>query len=409
MAVPKLRFKRDDGADYPEWKERKLLDFAKRITRKNEGNVCKLPLTISAQFGLIDQIEFFNRTVASKDMSTYYLLMNGEFAYNKSIAKGYPVGAIKRLDRYDVGAVSPLYLCFKLNGDLIHSDFAVQYFETDKWHSGVFDIAQEGARNHGLLNVSVSDFFETVHKLPSDIEEQQKIADFLSDVDTLITTSEQELLKLKELKKGCLQKMFPRGDADVPEVRFPGFTGAWERRKLGDEFQRVNERNDGSFGREHWISVAKMYFQDPDKVQSNNLDTRTYIMRYGDIAFEGHPNSEFKFGRFVANDIGDGIISELFPIYRHKNEYDNSYWKYAIQIERIMRPIYAKAITSSGASSNKLNEEHFLRESIFVPNLEEQKAIGTFFADLDNLIALHQRECEKYKELKKGLLQQMFV
>lgn len=194
----------------------------------------------------------------------------------------------------------------------------------------------------------------------------------------------------------------------TPEIRFPEFTDDWEQRKLGDEFERVNERNDGSFGINHWISVAKMYYQDPEKVTSNNLDTRTYVMRVGDIAFEGHPNAEFEFGRFVANDIGDGIISELFPIYRHKLDYYNPYWKYAIQIERIMRPVYAKAITSSGASSNKLNEEHFLRESILVPTIEEQKKIGDYFTMLDNLITLHQHKCDTIKELKSCMLKKMF-
>jgi len=193
-----------------------------------------------------------------------------------------------------------------------------------------------------------------------------------------------------------------------PEIRFIGYNDAWEQRKLGDEFERVNERNNGQFGITHWISVAKMYYQEPDKVQSNNLDTRTYVMRKGDIAFEGHPNSEFQFGRFVANDIGDGIISELFPIYRHKLPYENSYWKYAIQLERVMRPIYAKAITSSGASSNKLNEEHFLRESILVPQLDEQRAIGAFFISIDNLITLHQRKLDKLYKIKKSMLGKMF-
>lgn len=175
------------------------------------------------------------------------------------------------------------------------------------------------------------------------------------------------------------------------------FTNAWEQRKLGEEFEKVNERNDGSFGREHWISVAKMYFQDPDKVQSNNIDTRTYVMRKGDIAFEGHPNVDFKFGRFVANDIGAGVVSELFPIYRHKQAYDNNYWKHAIQLEHIMAPIFAHSITSSGNSSNKLDSKHFLRQKISVPKLEEQKQIGSFFANLDHLITLHQRKCENFK------------
>ncbi|MHA6488622.1 restriction endonuclease subunit S [Bacillus cabrialesii] len=193
-----------------------------------------------------------------------------------------------------------------------------------------------------------------------------------------------------------------------PQIRFAKFTDAWEQRKLGDEFSKVNERNDGSFGKEHWISVAKMYFQDPEKVQSNNIDTRTYVMREGDIAFEGHPNAEFKFGRFVANDIGDGVVSELFPIYRHKSEFDNNYWKHAIQIERIMAPIFTKSITSSGNSSNKLDEKHFLRQSIFVPTIEEQHKIGDLFKNLDNLITLHQRKYDKLVILKKSMLEKMF-
>ena len=198
------------------------------------------------------------------------------------------------------------------------------------------------------------------------------------------------------------------GQKNVPKLRFKGYEDAWEQRKLGSEFKKVNERNDGTFGKEHWISVAKMYFQDPDKVQSNNIDTRTYVMRFGDIAFEGHPNNEFQFGRFVANDIGDGVVSELFPIYRHKNQYYNNYWKYAIQQERIMAPIFAKSITSSGNSSNKLDPKHFLRQKIRIATLEEQKNIGDFLTEMDTLITLHQRKYDALKSMKKTLLSKMF-
>lgn len=193
-----------------------------------------------------------------------------------------------------------------------------------------------------------------------------------------------------------------------PQLRFKGFTDDWEERKFGDEFKKVNERNNGSFGREHWISVANMYFQDPEKVQSNNINTRTYVMRIGDMAFEGNKSSKFKYGRFVVNDIGNGVVSELFPIYRHNNEYDNSYWKNAIQIERIMAPIFAKAITSSGVSSNKLDNNHFLNQKICIPPLKEQQKIGSFFKQLDDTIALHQRKLDLLKEQKKGYLQKMF-
>lgn len=194
----------------------------------------------------------------------------------------------------------------------------------------------------------------------------------------------------------------------IPNIRFKGFTDDWEQRKFGDEFQRTNERNDGSFGAEHWISVAKMYFQDPEKVQSNNLDTRTYVLRYGDIAFEGNKSKDYKYGRFVANDIGDGIISELFPIYRHISIYDNQFWKYYFKNDSIMAPIFAKALTSSGASSNKIEEKDLVKQIMLVPNLDEQSKIGTYFEEIDHLITLHQRKCEQTKELKKFMLQKMF-
>ena len=194
----------------------------------------------------------------------------------------------------------------------------------------------------------------------------------------------------------------------VPKLRFPGFTEDWEQRKLGNLYKRVNERNDGTLGRDKWISVAKMYFQDPDKVQSNNLDTRTYVMKKGDIAFEGHPNNEFKFGRFVLNDIGTGIISELFPIYRPITEYDLDFWKYAIQLERVMAPIFAKSITSSGNSSNKLDHNHFLNQELLVPNIDEQKKIGTLLSILSKNITLHQCKLEHLNLKKKALLQKLF-
>ena len=196
--------------------------------------------------------------------------------------------------------------------------------------------------------------------------------------------------------------------ANKPRIRFRGFTEDWEQRKLGDLYKRVNERNDGTLGRDKWISVAKMYFQDPDQVQSNNLDTRTYVMKKGDIAFEGHPNNEFKFGRFVLNDIGTGIISELFPIYRPITEYDLDFWKYAIQLERVMAPILAKSITSSGNSSNKLDHNHFLNKELLVPNIEEQKKIGTLLSLLSKNITLHQCKLKKLNLAKKSLLQKLF-
>ena len=197
-----------------------------------------------------------------------------------------------------------------------------------------------------------------------------------------------------------------------PKVRFKRDDGssypAWTLTRLSDLFQRVNERNNGQFDNTKWISVAKMYYQAPEKVQSNNIDTRTYVMRYGDIAFEGHPNEDFMYGRFVLNDIGDGVISELFPIYRFKQDYVLKYWKYAIQVEKVMAQVYRKAITSSGASSNKLNEEDFLRESIRVPCLEEQQKIADFLSSVDEVIASSEEEVANLETQKKAAMKKFF-
>ena len=170
---------------YLSWEQRKLGEVAHRVIRKNEGNQSDLPLTISAQRGLVDQRDYFNNQVASRDMSGYYLLEKGEFAYNKSTSGDSPWGAIKRLTKYEKGCLSTLYICFGLDqGD---PDFFVTYYETNRWHGAVQIIAAEGARNHGLLNIAPDDFFETALTLPCSTEEQKQIGCFFTQLDALIT------------------------------------------------------------------------------------------------------------------------------------------------------------------------------------------------------------------------------
>ena len=190
-----------------EWTAFKLNDFATRITRKNNG-ATDIPLTISAQYGLIDQRDFFSKVVASTDMSGYYLLHRGEYAYNRSTSNDYPFGSIKRLDLYDKGAVSTLYLCFAIKEEVVLSDFARWYFESSQWYRGVNEICAEGARNHGLLNVPTDGFFNTVHILPSDIEEQSRIAAFLSRIHEKVIQAQEELDELNSLRKGLMQQLF---------------------------------------------------------------------------------------------------------------------------------------------------------------------------------------------------------
>ena len=186
-SVPEIRFA---GFTDP-WEQRKLEDIANRVTRKNEGE-SDLPLTISSQYGLVDQRTFFNNQVASKDMSGYYLLRKGEFAYNKSTSGDSPWGAVKRLVRYEKGCVSTLYICFGLDG--ADPDFLVTYYETDRWYKAVQMIAAEGARNHGLLNIAPNDFFDTALILPPSREEQELIGLFFARLDNLITLHQRKRL-----------------------------------------------------------------------------------------------------------------------------------------------------------------------------------------------------------------------
>ena len=175
------------------WEQRKLGEIAERIVRKNEKLESTLPLTISAQYGLIDQNEFFDKRIASKDVRGYYLIKKGEFAYNKSTSVDAPLGAIKRLDKYNNGVLSTLYILFKIiDNTSTSSDYLVTYYSTDLWHKGIQSIAAEGARNHGLLNIAPNDFFETMLSIPLNVSEQKKVGGFFISLDHLITLHQLE-------------------------------------------------------------------------------------------------------------------------------------------------------------------------------------------------------------------------
>ena len=200
---PELRFPGFTDA----WEQRKLSQITVRVTRKN-GNQSDLPLTISAQDGLVDQRKYFNRQVASRDMSNYYLIKKGEFAYNKSYSEGYPFGAVKRLDYYDIGVLSTLYILFEITDKNISSDFLVSYYMTHLWYKEVSKRAAEGARNHGLLNISTEDFFNSELNIPNSIEEQVKIGNLIKQFDKFITLHQRKLDHLQLQKKALLQQMF---------------------------------------------------------------------------------------------------------------------------------------------------------------------------------------------------------
>jgi type I restriction enzyme S subunit len=385
---PAIRFQGFDG----DWEQRKLGEVAERVTRKNKNLESTLPLTISAQDGLIDQNEFFNKTVASRDVSGYYLMKNGEFAYNKSYSNGYPWGAVKRLDRYDMGVLSTLYIIFKPTK--VDSTFLAKYYDTDNWYKEVSKHAAEGARNHGLLNIAASDFFETELLIPSNIEEQSRIGDFFSSLDNLITLHQRKHEKLKIFKKAMLEKMFPKNGQKVPELRFPGFDEDWEQRKLGELLD---------------VSTGKLDAN--AMVEDGEYDFYTSgIKKYRiDIpAFEGPAITIAGNGATVGYmHLADGKFNAYQRTYVLEGFQADRQFLYSEISNRLPRKIAEEARTG--------NIPYIVMDMLTDLNIslpvteEEQRKIGTFFSNLDNLITLHQRKVEKLQIIKKSVLEKMFV
>ena len=412
---PQLRFK---GFTDP-WEERKLSSISERVTRKNKNNESTLPLTISAQDGLVDQNDFFNKQVASRDVTGYFLVKNGEFAYNKSYSNGYPWGAIKRLDKYDMGVLSTLYIVFRPTK--INSQFLVSYYDTTRWYREVSKNAAEGARNHGLLNIAPTDFFNTLLVVPKIVDEQQKIGTFFQQLDHLITLHQRKLAKLKELKQGYLQKLFPKNGSKFPQLRFAGFADAWEQRK----FEYLLDENDGirrgPFGsalkKECFVSQSDYVVYEQQNAIYNKYETRYNITK---DKFEELKKFELKpedfimsgagtIGRIsrVPHGIDKGVFNQALIRFRIDNRITDS--EYFLQF--IRADFMQKKLTSTNPGSaitNLVPMSEVKKWGILVPQINEQSKIGIFFKQLDKTITLHQRKLEKLQELKKGYLQKMF-
>ena len=400
---PAIRFKGFTDA----WEQRKLGEVVERITRKNENLESTLPLTISAQYGLINQNEFFDKRIASKDVSGYFLVRNGEFAYNKSTSSDAPWGAIKRLDRYESGVLSTLYIVFKiLDERKTSSDYIVTYYNTDLWHKGIQAIAAEGARNHGLLNVAPADFFETNLTMPKNYAEQQQIGSFFQQLDHLITLHQRKYDKLQVLKKAMLEKMFPKNGSSVPEIRFKGFTDAWEQRKLGDCFtERCESMPDGEL-----ISVTIndgiKKFSELGRHDNSNDDKSKYKkVCAGDIAY----NSMRMWQGASGCSPYEGIVSPAYTVLTPNSGINSKCMAYQFKLPAT---IHTFKINSQGITSDNWNLKFPALSEIEIyvsPYEQEQAKIAAYFANLDHLITLHQRELEKLQNIKKSMLEKMFV
>ena len=331
--------------------------------------------------------------------------------YENSSAKMLPPGTVLFTSRAGIGKTAIL----------TRKGCTNQGFQSIVPHRGELDSyfifsRTEELKRYGELVGAGSTFVEVSGKqmavmelmMPPTMREQQTIGGFFQQLDHLITLHQRKLDKLHKVKRSLLERMFPRNGANVPEIRFSGFTDAWEQRKFGDQYQKITEKNDLSFGADKIISVANMYFKS-DVKQSDDDYMRTYnIMRLGDIAFEGNKSKHFAHGRFVENTIGDGIVSHVFDVFRPIADYDLLFWKYLVNNEGVMGRIMTRCTKASTMMTNLVADD-FLAESILVPSIQEQQKIGAFLDKLDFLITLHQRKLDKLRQIKRSMLEKMFV
>ena len=351
----------------------------------------------------MDQVSYFNKTVASKDMSGYYLLLNGEYAYNKSYSVGYDFGSIKRLDRYPMGALSTLYICFSLKKH--DSDFIKAYFDSLKWYREIYMISAEGARNHGLLNVPTDEFFETKHYLPHNLSEQRKIADFIIALERRIDAQQALVDNLKKYKRGLQNRFFFKRSHLSPKA---SEIDSHDVEPLGSVVH-INPKT-GS------IPEAFIYI-DLECVESGVLNSKKLISR----------NSAPSRAQRLLEE-GDLLYQMVRP-YQKNNYYFRKAFEYPtvastgyaqircskvdIQFiyEQLSSDYFAREamLRSTGTGYPAINADDLAEIPIWVPPLVQQEKIGAALSFLGEKIEVHQKLLSALCSVKSSLLQQLFI
>ena len=344
-------------------------------------------------------MSYFNKTVASKDMSGYYLLLNGEYAYNKSYSVGYDFGSIKRLDRYPMGALSTLYICFALKKH--NSDFIKAYFDSLKWYREIYMISAEGARNHGLLNVPTDEFFETKHYLPQNLNEQRKIADFIIALERRIDAQQSLVDNLKKYKRGLLSQLISgkRGFRQKQD---------WNLVKLGDIFMERNERANGG---EELLAVtinAGVQKRSEIDLKDNSSDDKSNYKRVkiGDIAY----NTMRMWQGASGASSYDGIVSPAYTVITpiHPQQINILFWAQYFKYEPLIKTFqkFSQGLTSD---TWNLKFPQFSEIKVLCPSYDEQNLIATLLVSFDLRIKSEEEKLEQLNRMRSSLNAQLFI
>ena len=376
-----------------------------RVTRKNTVGNSNV-LTISAQNGLVNQLEYYNQQYASDNTSGYSLLKKGEFAYNKSYSDGYPLGAIKRLSRYEEGIVSPLYLCFSAKPGTC-PEFYEQYFESGLFNGELYRIAQEGARNHGILNISNEDFFNT-EIIDPPLEEQKRIAEILECCDKVIRLKLELIEEKKKQKKSLMQKLLNPDSG----FRLPGFNGEWKHCTISDvadlltgfPFESKSFVEDGikllrcsNVKREKldWSPVITEYWPSTQGLEK-------YLLKHQDIvvAMDGALVG-YSFAQIRQQDLPLLLVQRVARL-RAKDCHPD-FLKFLI-----INPsfgTYIDAVKTTTAIPHMCPKD-ILDYGVDIPfSMEEQQAIATILSSADHELDLLEQDLTQWEQKKKSLMQ----
>lgn len=389
---PKLRFKGFSD----DWEQRKFSKIFEEYSEKKHEELP--PLTIIQGGGTVLREES-NRNMQydESSLSNYKMVKKDDFILHLRSFEG-------GLEKANTnGIISPAYHTF--HGEHTDSIFYYSFFRSKYFIDVLLKPHVYGIRDG--KSVDVEGMKSILVPFPT-YDEQKLIGNFIERIDHLITLHQRKCDNLKIIKKSMLDNLFPKNGEKVPKWRFKGFNNDWEQHKFSELYARSSEKNDGTIGMDKNITVATMQFKNDVKVSTTEYLKTYYTFKLGDIAFEGHQSKEFRYGRFVENDIGNGIVSHIFAVFRPIQEYDLYFWKYAINNETLMQRILARS-TKASTMMHDLVTNDFLNETFLVPSVKEQKQIGAFLNKLDNLITLHQSEVERLKKAKQFFLDKMFI
>ena len=362
-----------------------------------------MTLTNSAEFGVIAQRDFFDHDIAkASSLNGYYVVHNEDFVYNPRISVSAPVGPVNRNKLGKTGVMSPLYTVFRPHD--INAAYLEYFFKSGYWHKFMNFNGDSGARAD-RFSIKDQVFFEMPIPFPYSIE-QRKIGNYLKRLDTLLSLHQRKLEKLKILKKAMLEKMFPKNGAKVPEIRFSGFTEDWEQRKLGEIFEESNERSSELDILSVSVSNGIYPASESDRDVNPGASLENYkIVHKGDIVY----NSMRMWQGAVGESVYEGIVSPAYVVVRAKQEVDSRYFGYLLKRPKML---YKYLCYSQGNSKDTqtLRYERFAEiEAKISVEVTEQQIISKCIGRIDSLLSLHQRKLEKLRQIKKSMLERMFV